>query len=207
MKKNFITGLCLLLSFTGAYAQCTNQGGCPVKSNTCCEKTNICLDKKSTCHITKEKLTCPQKSKLYRDFVNNIKRERATVYNALNLTDEQVEIREKTVKENAPVYEEKFERLMKESFRLKSLKDANASDKDIRKQEKVVKNIKKEIQDTLDKENKDFKKCLTREQRSKYAMIKKLERKDYKESCHKKDLYKNNPQMRYFGNPKTCPCE
>ena len=39
-----------------------------------------------------------------------------------------------------------------------------------------------------------------------YAMIKKLEKNDFKEAAHQKDYYKSNPQMRPFGNPRPCPC-
>ncbi|MBQ8668883.1 hypothetical protein IJ472_03805 [bacterium] len=53
---------------------------------------------------------------------------------------------------------------------------------------------------------KQFKKCLTSDQRIKYNMIKKLEKNEYKKSKKKKkDYYKSNPQMMPFGNPPKCP--
>ena len=178
-------------------SECTN-GPCPldkIKAKPCA------MYHKPTCNPHKYSFDVPQNVKRYQHFVNKVKRERAVVYNALNLSDEQIKERELILKENTPVYEEKFEKLMKESFRLKALKEADASSKEISRQEKVVNSIKKDIEKLLDKENKAFKKCLTREQRSKYSMIQKLERKDYKEACHKKDYYKKNPKMRPFGNP------
>lgn len=194
-KKLLLIGICTIFSITAGFAQNCSQNSCPISSN------------KPSCPVTKAKIDCPQTAKQYKSYINKIKRERATVYNALNLTDEQIKSTEELVKENTSVYEEKFDRLMKESFRLKALKEANATRKEISKQEKTVHNIKNEIEDTLEKETKEFKKCLTREQRSKYSMIRKLERKDYKESFHKKDLYKKNPHMRPFGNPKSYLCE
>lgn len=199
-KKLLLISICIILSSQAILAKDCNKNGCPVST----ENTAVSCP---PCHITKAKLDCPQMARQYKLFVNKIKRERATVYNALNLTDEQIKSREELVQKNTPFYEEKFEQLMKESFRLKALKDASATSKEINNQEKTVKNIKKDIENALEKENKEFRKCLNREQRSKYSMIKKLERKDYKESCRQKDLYKKNPQMRPFGNPKKCPCE
>ena len=83
-----------------------------------------------------------------------------------------------------------------------ALKGAGASDKEIARQKKVVKNTKKDIENLLKEENKLYKKSLTREQRSKYNMIKKLEEKDYKEAANKKDYYKSNTKMVPFGDPK-----
>ena len=52
---------------------------------------------------------------------------------------------------------------------------------------------------------KAFKKCLTRNQRIKYNMIKKLQRNERKNLCKQKNYYKTNPIMQPFGNPQTCP--
>ena len=51
--------------------------------------------------------------------------------------------------------------------------------------------------------HKAFKKCLTNNQRIKYNMIKKLEKNECKKSKKQKNYYKSNPQMTYFGDPKT----
>lgn len=181
-KKIILLGLCVLLSgFVPVMAQC-NQPKCYQNS----------IEK-------------------YQNYINKIKRERATVYNALDLTDEQIQKQEEIVKQNAPIYEEKLEQLAKENKRLYTLKKANASNNEIAAQKKVVKKIKKDVQNLVEKENKAYKKCLTREQRSKYAMLKKLEIDDYKKLEHQKDLYKSNPKMRPFGNPASagfdCSCD
>jgi hypothetical protein len=52
---------------------------------------------------------------------------------------------------------------------------------------------------------KAFKKNLTKDQRIKYNMIKKLEKDEYKKSKKPKHYYVSNPQMTYFGDPRTCP--
>lgn len=150
---------------------------------------------------------CPQEVMKYKHFITDVKQTRATVYNALNLTDEQIEKKEELLKENTPVYEEKFDNLLKETFTLKALKEAKADERDISNQKKVIKKLKKDIDNTLEKENKEFEKILNHQQRSKYSMIKKLERRDFRREESKKDYYKSNPQMRPFGDPgrKSCP--
>ena len=139
----------------------------------------------------------------YKQYIKKIQSERAIVYNALNLTDEQLKVREDMFKENSCLYDEKFKNLMDESYKLKALKCANACEFEIAKQRKIVKNIKKDINKLIKKENKIFEKCLTGEQKAKYSMIKKLERKDFRKVCKEKDYRKANPKLRPFGNPQS----
>lgn len=138
--------------------------------------------------------------------IYKIQNERAAIYNALNLTDEQIKIYEGIISKNARTYEEKLTQLNKENFKIKVLEKSNADKSEIECQKKIVKSIQKGINNLQKEETKEFKKCLTHDQRSKYAMIKKLERKARKDSLHQKNYYKSNPQMRPFGNPVTCPC-
>lgn len=133
--------------------------------------------------------------------------ERATIYNALNLTDEQIQKREELLRENNPIFEQKFDLLLKESFKLRALEEGNAPEREIACQKRVVKNIKKDIDKLFSCENKEFQKCLTRLQRSKFKEIQRLEKRDYKREAHQKDYYKSNPQMRPFGNPTYSQCD
>lgn len=221
MKKNLLLlGVCLLLSAaTSAYAKSGNvtiMAPGPVMNPpfaktecSCGIKDCNCKEKPCTCQkgcVRGFEYGAPQAAIRYKGYIMRVQHDRATVYNALNLTDDQIKLREDIIKENNPLYEQKFDELIKESFKLKALKSAGASETELNRQRRVVKCIKKDIQCLIDQENKVFKKSLTREQRSKYAMIKKLERKDFKNACHQKDYYKANPQMRLFGNPKPCPC-
>ena len=146
---------------------------------------------------------CPPHCMDYKQYIKKIQSERAVVYNALNLTDEQLKVREDIFKENSCLYDEKFKNLMVESYKLKALKCAHAGEYEISKQKKVVKNIKKDINKLIKKENKIFEKCLTGEQKAKYSMIKKLERKDFRKVCKEKDYRKANPKLHPFGNPQS----
>lgn len=207
MKKYLLlTGLCFVFACsTNAIAECN---GCPTAqyiTARCGQEVQGCPIKKLSECDKKQEIYCQKSVKQFKNYIQKVQRERATIYNALNLTEAQIIEREELVKENTPIYEEKFQELTKESYTLKALKGAKAGDKEINAQKKVVKNIKNDIEELINKEDKAFKKCLTREQRSKYAMIKKLERKEYKKLTHQKDYYKSNPKMVPFGNPKTCP--
>ncbi len=211
-KRILLLGLVIaLLSEVSVSAQCTKTGGCPIVQNeNCCDKVyKPCPIKKNCCDNDNCKCyqTFDEKAKNY---INKIQRERATIYNALDLTDEQINQQEEIAKQNAGVYEEKLEQLNKQNKKLFTLKKANASCSDISKQKKVVKGIKNDIKKLFDKEDKAYKKCLTREQRSKYTMLKKLQNKELKQMTHQKNLYKSNPKMRPFGDPacqSKCPCE
>ncbi len=219
MKKQLLLAG-LIISFaltTAANAQCPQQpnAGCPLKEvvkkecpavkcppENCPQKLHRVPLRKHG-HFRKAHFSkAPMEAHKYGNYVHRVQRDRATVYNALNLTDDQIKLREDMVRENTPIYNKKFAELTKESYKVKALKAAGASDKEIARQKKVVKNTKKDIDKLLKEENKQYKKSLTREQRSKYSMIKKLEEKDYKEAAHQKDYYKSNPQMRPFGDPR-----
>ncbi len=77
----------------------------------------------------------------YKQYIKKIQSERAIVYNALNLTDEQqLKVREDMFKENSYVFMMKNSKnLMDESYKLKALKCANACEFEIAKQRKIVK--------------------------------------------------------------------
>lgn len=149
----------------------------------------------------------PQQTINYQEYVKALRDERATAYNALNLSDEQIKMYEDMIAENAPCYENDFRELVRECYRLKAMEEAKSSSCDIYHQRRVVKQLRKKLEKSFDKDTKAFKKCLTYQQRAKYSMIKKLERDDFKKASRKKkDYYKANPQMARFGNPKPQQC-
>lgn len=131
----------------------------------------------------------------------NYDNNRATMYNALNLTNEQTKKREEILNKNAKILEEKYEKLKKESCKLLALKKGHVCISEISEQKKIIKNIEKDITKLLSEEDKEFKKCLTREQKSKYKTIQKLQKHDTKKEISREKLYKSNPQMTEFGNP------
>ncbi len=142
----------------------------------------------------------------YKTYIIRIQQERAIFYNALNLSDEQIQKREEFLQVNSAIYEQKFQELKKESLKLKALKSVGASERDIFCQKNAVRKVKNEIDNLLHEENKAFKKCLTRDQRAKSSMINKLVRLECKRKLHCKNYYKSNPQMKHFGNPAADSC-
>ncbi len=198
IKKVLLYIFLVSLSTQIVYADCVIQNSK--------QKVTISNSKSCNSDLQFKKEDYPQEALRYKKYIMQLQMDRATVYNALNLTDEQIQLKEKLVNENAPIYEEKFDQLIKESLKLKVLEEANASSSDIKSQKKVIKKIKKEIEKIVEKENKTFTKSLTSLQRTKYNLIKKLEKNDYKQAEHRKDYYKSNPQMRPFGDPAKYAC-
>ena len=186
MKRNLLfIFLCLVVGVSSVNAQCACSGAKMSVQKTCDKSSNA-----------------PQEAQLYKKYIKHVQQDRASVYNALNLSDAQIQKREDLMQEYNPLYEQKFDCLLKESFKLQAMQSSNAPETELASQRRVIKNIKK----TLNKETKCFRKSLNGQQKAKYSMIKKLERRDFKRDLHQKDYYKSNPQMRPFGNPQPCPC-
>ena len=137
----------------------------------------------------------------------NYDNNRATMYNALNLTNEQTKIREEILNKNAKILDEKYAKLKKESCKLLALKKGNVCNSEILEQKKVIKNIKKDISKLLSEEDKEFKKCLTNEQKTKYKTIQKLQKHDLKKEINREKIYKANPQMEEFAKPRNSTCK
>ncbi len=144
--------------------------------------------------------TCSESLKSYKEYIDWLQAERAIVYNALNLSDEQIQIYEQMMSESVPCFEQDYNKLVKECHKLNAMQTAKAGECDILRQKRVVQKLKNSLEKSFDKSTKPFRKCLTMQQRAKYGMIKKLAHDDVKKASHKKDYYKANPQMRPFGN-------
>lgn len=193
-KKILLMSMCVLFMSNLVFPNFCNASAVSSNSKVITAKTTKVAD-------------YPKEALEYKRFINKMQNESAVIYNALNLTDEQVQIREDLIKEDTPIYEQKFEVLMKESFKLKALEEANASETEIVKQKRIVNKAKKDIEKFFNKENRKFQKSLTSLQRAKFREIQHLEKHDFKKEARQKDYYKSNPQMRPFGNPATLPKE
>ena len=87
------------------------------------------------------------------------------------------------------------------------MKAEKAAKNAIKVQQEKVNCIKKEIKAIVEQENKEFKKILDHQQRSKLRMIQKLQRKAMKEASKQKNYYKSNPKMRPFAMPEKQNCD
>ncbi len=136
--------------------------------------------------------------KSFTDLRDEMKKERLAISNALQLSDEQAQLRDELVKNTSQILNEKFCALYSEKTNLKLLKYENAPEQVIKEQEKKVDALCNEIGDIIRQENKDYKKILDHPQRSKLRMIEKLQRKTLKDAKKQKNYRKSNPKMREF---------
>lgn len=131
--------------------------------------------------------------------LEKIKAERNTIYNSLNLTPEQI-----VKKDNIDVkrYKDLETPIQKLCLNRKKLKDSqttnNTADKALKSINKEIENARHEIKQISNKYDKEFKKILNSEQKSKYNMIKKLKRADLKK-LQQKD--KKESDLKPFGVP------
>jgi len=124
---------------------------------------------------------------------------RATMYNVLNLSPDQQKCKDTMDMQYLKEVGDKFEKYEQEKYVLKNLKKHNASKSAIRKQEKVVKNLEKSMENLNDKYTKEFKTILDSEQKSKLNTISKMQKKELKYCRHNKAFYKRDSKLRPFG--------
>lgn len=132
--------------------------------------------------------------------INKIKMERNTIYNALNLTFEQIKqkdaIEEKRYSELEPTLR-KYCLCHKKLNDIKKSKTTNENE--IKAVQKEIDSLKKDIKDISNKYDKNFKKILTGEQKSKYDMVRKLKRAEIKNN--NKSVNNKKTTLKPFGVP------
>ena len=93
-----------------------------------------------------------------------------------------------------------FKEYQQEEYVLsKMCEHSGASESAVKKQEKVIKKIKEEMQKTADKYDKEFKSILNSEQKAKYNSVTKMKRKEIKYCMNNKAFYERDPKLRPFG--------
>ena len=133
------------------------------------------------------------------DLITSMYNERATLYNVLNLSNDQQKCKDVIDKKRYEELGKQFQEYEKEKYVLDKMCNHNASEAAVKKQEKVVKNIEKEMQKIGKKYDKEFKSVLNSEQKSKYNTVRKMERKEVKYCMKNKAFYKRDPKLRPFG--------
>lgn len=133
------------------------------------------------------------------DLMTSMYNERATLYNVLNLSNDQQKCKDVIDKKRYEELGKQFQEYEKEKYVLDKMCNYNASEAAVKKQEKVVKNIEKEMQKIGKKYDKEFKSVLNPEQKSKYNTVRKMERKEVKYCMKNKAFYKRDPKLRPFG--------
>ncbi len=176
MKKSFIFGLIFTI-FLATHVQAS--------------ETAKTIDTKQSCG-------CSKQTKCL-DLMTSMYNERATLYNVLNLSNDQQKCKDVIDKKRYEELGKQFQEYEKEKYVLDNMCKHDASENALKKQEKVVKNIEKEMQKTSNKYDKEFKTILNSEQKSKYNTIRKMEKKEVKYCMKNKAFYKRDPKLRPFG--------
>lgn len=141
---------------------------------------------------------CYNKSKCL-ELISSMYYKRATLYNILNLSYDQQEI-VKIIDEKRDCELKKiFEQYKQEMYIFSNLCQHKASESAIKKQKKVVNNLKKSIKKTTEKYDDEFKKVLNADQRSKLNTVRKMEKKEIKYCLKNKAFYKHDENLRPFG--------
>ena len=176
MKKNIIFSIILLFALTA----------------------NIQAATISVTHDNKQACECNKQTKCL-DLMTSMYNERATLYNVLNLSNDQQKCKDVIDKKRNTELQKEFQEYEKEKYVLDNMCKHNASELALKKQEKVVKNIEKNLQIINKKYDKEFKSILNSEQKSKYNSVRKMEKKEINYCLKNKAFYKRDPKLRPFG--------
>lgn len=130
------------------------------------------------------------------EVLDTIRKERHSMYNALNLTEEQVKCVLAIEKKVEFELDSLFLNLCMEHGKLEQLKCEKAERSVISAQKEKVKCIENEIDRITKACDKEFEATLSCDQLAKYHMLKKLEKNDLKALAKPKKV---NPDVRIFG--------
>lgn len=175
--KNFIIFLSILMLFSAS---------------------NVLAETNPTTRTNSQSCGCCNQTKCL-DLMTSMYNERATLYNVLNLSNDQQKCKDVIDKKRYEELEKQFQEYKKEKYVLDNMCKHNASEFALKKQEKVVKNIEKNMQQIGKKYDKEFKTILNSEQKSKYNSVRKMEKKEVKYCLKNKAFYKRDPKLRPFG--------
>lgn len=133
------------------------------------------------------------------DLMTSMYNSRAALYNVLNLTDDQIKCKDSIDKNRYQELSVEFQKYEQERFVLANMCKNNASKSALNQQEKVVKDIEKCMKQINTKYDKEFKRVLNSHQKSKLNTIRKMERKELKYCQNNKAFYKQDPNLKPFG--------
>lgn len=160
--------------------------------------SNVLAETNPTTRANSQSCGCCNQTKCL-DLMTSMYNERATLYNVLNLSNDQQKCKDVIDKKRYEELGKQFQEYEKEKYVLDNMCKHNASEFALKKQEKVVKNIEKNMQQIGKKYDKEFKTILNSEQKSKYNSVRKMEKKEVKYCLKNKAFYKRDPKLRPFG--------
>ncbi len=123
-----------------------------------------------------------------------------TVFNAINLTEEQICKKNEIENERAKELKPYLEKLEQEQNSYTKLKEQNASKTNLINQQQKLRFVSKDINQINEKYDRKIKKILNAEQRNKLHNIKRLQNREYKEQkSNNKRKYIEDKKLRTFG--------
>lgn len=123
-----------------------------------------------------------------------------TVFNAINLTEEQICKKNEIENERAKELKPYLEKLEQEQNCYTKLKEQNASKANLIHQQRKVRFVNKDVNKINEKYDRKIKKILNTEQRNKLHNIKRLQNREYKEQeSNNKRKYLEDKKLRTFG--------
>ena len=154
-------------------------------------------------HLTNDfdKVSCSIHQKC-KQLVQRMYEDRAATYNVLNLTPQQKKCKDDIEKRRYLEIDAKINVLEQELYVLEKLQcNPEVNKSAIKEQNKIIKNIKKDIDKIMTKYDKEFKCMLSGQQKSKYNLIQKMKRNDIKRCEKNKSLFKQDENLQPFGVP------
>ncbi len=133
------------------------------------------------------------------DLMDYMYNNRATLYNVLELSPDQQKCKDTIDKKYNEELELKYEQYNQEKFVLENMTKHGASESALKKQEKIINSLEKEMKGLNGKYEKEFCSVLSYEQRSKLRTIRRMERKTLNYCKKNKAFYKRDPRLRPFG--------
>lgn len=131
--------------------------------------------------------------------LNQVRKDRNTIYNVLNLTPCQIrktrEIEKARYEEMTPLVDE----LLARKSELRKLQANNGSRKDMNAIIKEMDRLTKEVKKVCDNYDEDFEKILNKEQKNKYKMVQKLRFEDMNHLKRARRYSTHRSDLRPFG--------
>lgn len=131
--------------------------------------------------------------------MDKIRKDRSTIYNALNLTPSQLEFTRNLEKARYEALEPLVKELCIQRKEIKTLEANNGGKLEINAKKRECEKVTKEIKKVSEGYDTKFESVLNSQQHNKYEMIKKLRRDDFKKIQKIQENGKKQSDLRPFG--------
>lgn len=131
--------------------------------------------------------------------IENIRSQKDTLYNVLNLSEEQRKIKDEIEKRRVAEMQPLINEYRAEKCKLQEMVQLGCSDKEYKQQRKITNNAHKKIHKAFKKYDREFMKILCSLQKSKYREINRMVKKDLRYCRSNRRICPKNPYVNTFG--------